>query len=352
MLRSLGVPSRIAVGFMTVDRSGGKNKGWYWYYADQAHAWVQVWFPGYGWLDFDTTIGNDDAQESPKPDGTPPMQPPRALLALDGLFVSGDTAARSAKINGTSFSYRDKPYTLTAPRSFTLDISKARIQRDSVEIGLLDIRAEDTITAVSYDDVFKNRTVPAGSAEMVAQSWPQALPIDEVYVRPKRDLTQEEAPEVTKKPADTTSTLLGILAGSTVALLLIILLLPRILYAYLQSKIKGAATPPARAYWSNRAMTYDLALVGLQRGASETPYQFAGRVVARLPRSNAQSFMTAYLKTKFSPAELRPSEAEAITGFWPRFQESLKEGFPWKERTRRFLKPMAAVRAFQRGRTV
>ena len=38
MLRSLGIPSRIAVGFLTVDRSGGKNKGWYWYYADQAHA--------------------------------------------------------------------------------------------------------------------------------------------------------------------------------------------------------------------------------------------------------------------------------------------------------------------------
>ncbi len=49
MLRSLGIPSRIAVGFLTVDRSGGKNKGWYWYYADQAHAWVQVYFPGL-WL--------------------------------------------------------------------------------------------------------------------------------------------------------------------------------------------------------------------------------------------------------------------------------------------------------------
>src|SRR5689334_24556482 len=44
MLRSLGIPSRIAVGFLTEDRSD-KNKGWYWYYANQAHAWVQVYFP-------------------------------------------------------------------------------------------------------------------------------------------------------------------------------------------------------------------------------------------------------------------------------------------------------------------
>ncbi len=351
MLRSLGVPSRIAVGFLTVDRSGGKNKGWYWYYADQAHAWVQVWFPGYGWLDFDTTVGNDEAQESPKPDGTPPVQPPRALLALDGLAVSTDTAAHTAKINGTAFSYRDKPYTLTAPQPFTLDLSKARIQRDSVEIGIAAIGAGDSVTAVSYNDAFKNRPVPAGSAEAVAQSWPEALPIDEVYVRPKRDLSKEEGAEkAAQKPRNTKTG--WIVAGSILAgLLLLFLLLPRILYAYLQGKIKGATTPPARAYWSNRAMIYDLALLGMQRGLSETPLQFAGRVAARLPRSNASSFMTAYLKTKFSPAELRPAEAETIAGFWSSFKAALKEGFTGKERLKRFLKPVAAVKAFRVGRT-
>ena len=84
MLRSLGIPSRIAVGFLTEDRSD-KNKGWYWYYANQAHAWVQVYFPGYGWLDFDTTVGNDNENRpTPQPDGTPPMQPPKAWLAAEG----------------------------------------------------------------------------------------------------------------------------------------------------------------------------------------------------------------------------------------------------------------------------
>ena len=352
MLRALGVPSRIAVGFMTVDRSGGKNKGWYWYYADQAHAWVQVWFPGYGWLDFDTTIGNDDAQESPKPDGTPPMQPPRALLALDGLYVSGDTATKMAQISGTAFSYLDKPYTLAAPQNYSLDLSKAAIQRDSVAIGIGDIKATDTLTVVSYNDVFKGRTVPAGSAEVVAKSWPTPVPVDEVYVRPKRDLAKEEAQKVVKNTADTTYTLLGILAGIAVALLLIILLLPRILYAYLQSKIKSSTAPPARAYWSYRAMAYDLALLGVQRGPKETPLQFAGRVGAQLPRADASKFVTAYLKTKFSQSALLPAEEATITGFWPRFKEALKEGFGGKERFKRFLKPVAAVRAFLGGRTV
>ena len=44
MLRSLGIPTRMAVGFLTVNRSHN-NPGWYWFYADQAHAWTQVYFP-------------------------------------------------------------------------------------------------------------------------------------------------------------------------------------------------------------------------------------------------------------------------------------------------------------------
>jgi hypothetical protein len=36
-------------------------------------------FPEYGWIDFDTTVGNDEAEQSPTPDGTPPMEPPRPI---------------------------------------------------------------------------------------------------------------------------------------------------------------------------------------------------------------------------------------------------------------------------------
>ncbi len=72
MLRALGIPSRIAAGFLTIDRSS-KNPGWYWFYEDQAHAWVQVYFPGYGWMDFDTTIPDVNTQQASQPDQTPPL---------------------------------------------------------------------------------------------------------------------------------------------------------------------------------------------------------------------------------------------------------------------------------------
>jgi transglutaminase-like putative cysteine protease len=55
MLRWLGVPSRVAVGFTSgeYDESEGT-----WTVTDHnAHAWVEVWFDGWGWLPFDPTPG-------------------------------------------------------------------------------------------------------------------------------------------------------------------------------------------------------------------------------------------------------------------------------------------------------
>jgi transglutaminase-like putative cysteine protease len=55
MLRYLGVPARVAEGFTSgkYDRDSGT-----WTVTDHdAHAWVEVWFRGYGWLPFDPTPG-------------------------------------------------------------------------------------------------------------------------------------------------------------------------------------------------------------------------------------------------------------------------------------------------------
>jgi hypothetical protein len=55
MLRYLGVPARVAVGFTSgrYDRKHGE-----WVVTDRdAHAWVEAWFHGWGWLPFDPTPG-------------------------------------------------------------------------------------------------------------------------------------------------------------------------------------------------------------------------------------------------------------------------------------------------------
>jgi protein-glutamine gamma-glutamyltransferase len=53
MLRLLGVPARVAVGF-----TSGTQVGGVWRVTDHnAHAWVEVWFPRHGWVAFDPTPG-------------------------------------------------------------------------------------------------------------------------------------------------------------------------------------------------------------------------------------------------------------------------------------------------------
>lgn len=66
MLRSVGIPARMAVGFtqgnaMTVDIGPGQQPrvidGAYVVMRNNAHAWPEVYFPGIGWVEFEPTAG-------------------------------------------------------------------------------------------------------------------------------------------------------------------------------------------------------------------------------------------------------------------------------------------------------
>ena len=63
MLRTLGIPARETVGY--VPGSYNPITDLYDVEAKDAHAWVQVWFPGYGWQNFDPTAVVPLANPSP-----------------------------------------------------------------------------------------------------------------------------------------------------------------------------------------------------------------------------------------------------------------------------------------------
>lgn len=83
MLRSLGVPARVAVGFFPGDWD--EERGGYLYRQRNAHAWVEVFFPGYGWIPFEPTASRpliDQGQAEPPLERTldveaeiPPVEP-------------------------------------------------------------------------------------------------------------------------------------------------------------------------------------------------------------------------------------------------------------------------------------
>ena len=66
MLRSLGIPSRIATGFAVTDEVID-TQGWSVVRDSDAHAWVEVWIEGHGWVSSDPTAGSvllDPASEA------------------------------------------------------------------------------------------------------------------------------------------------------------------------------------------------------------------------------------------------------------------------------------------------
>jgi len=50
LLRSLGIPSRVAVGYVAGEWD--TDKEYYVVRETHAHAWTEVFFPGYGWIEF------------------------------------------------------------------------------------------------------------------------------------------------------------------------------------------------------------------------------------------------------------------------------------------------------------
>jgi hypothetical protein len=70
LLRSLGIPARVGVGFF-LDPSTN-TFDYYPVRSDMAHSWVEVWFPGYGWIEYDPTTENlAEGEEFRISSGTP-----------------------------------------------------------------------------------------------------------------------------------------------------------------------------------------------------------------------------------------------------------------------------------------
>lgn len=69
MLRSLGIPARLAVGFAEGEY---ESPGWYTVLQRDAHAWPEVYFPGIGWVEFEPTTSES---ELVRPSGEPTPTP-------------------------------------------------------------------------------------------------------------------------------------------------------------------------------------------------------------------------------------------------------------------------------------
>ena len=91
MLRYLGIPSRVAAGF-TSGKYDARRRTWTVTDHD-AHAWVEVWFRGYGWLPFDPTPGRGGAERAVHRRRRPRFDVAATAAVLRGARASGSSAA-------------------------------------------------------------------------------------------------------------------------------------------------------------------------------------------------------------------------------------------------------------------
>jgi transglutaminase-like putative cysteine protease len=94
MLRYLGIPSRVAVGFAGGTYDPNQHL---WNISDrEAHAWVEVWFKGYGWLPFDPTPAGPGAPLRPTQDAEA-TRGGRAVGPTPNTAGRGATSAHSGR---------------------------------------------------------------------------------------------------------------------------------------------------------------------------------------------------------------------------------------------------------------
>jgi hypothetical protein len=329
MLRSLGVPARFTTGFATIDRSD-KNKGWYWFYGRQAHAWTQVFFPGYGWIDFDTTVGNSDQQDAPRPDGTPPLPPPRPWLVVHGVAETG-AQNKKVKAHFSKVNFHNNEYTLRDEAGKVFDVSLCRVKYGLKDTSLSALLPNDSVVIVCYNNETRKVAPLRKDVDVFVQMQQLSEPViaDELHIKPRPEPKKEEPkkPEPKKpekkNPPDIPFILL--LTGSIAAgLVLLLFLLPFFVWLWMRSRIAAARTPKERAHRIYRLALFTFHQTVAERG-NETPLNYARQTIDPQLHTGFENFMHTYLRLKYAGHTASAGDEQQLRAFWPAFVLATKK---------------------------
>lgn len=235
MLRSLGIPARMAAGF--AEGEFNPELGQYVVRERDAHTWVEVYFPGYGWVEFEPT----SAQEPINRDGDTPQQ----------NNAAGESPTSVPTITPTPLPSPTPQPTATAPDSDA--------QQESAPV---------TIT-------------------LTPSQTPTATPV----------IVPTVAPSVSPPDPPDTSFLSFLLPAITLALIFFafiaaIVLIALFIFWWWEWRGMRGLSPISRAY--ARLMRY-IGLIGLRSTDDETPEERRRRIIRELPR--AERPVTAITRT-------------------------------------------------------
>ena len=331
MLRALHIPSRIATGFLTIDRSN-KNPGWYWFYEDQAHAWVQVFFPKYGWLDFDTTIPDVNTQQAPQPDGTPPLGTQKVYFVGDGIVQKIDTTEKILQLLVNKILYKEQSFTTQNVIAVNTNIAFARVNTDTGVVPISMLKNNMHVSVASYsqsldsiDFVSTNDT-----AAYVLNHLKQPISIDEVKIIERNNDAKKEPSDLLKIRAfDWENVLIDGLIILCFAALLIVFS-PWLIWQFYRLRARVSSNTHA----TYRAVLYYLNQMGYSR-RNQSPQAFAQNIDKEFD-TNFVHFNQIYQKEKYSRTPLSNQEKIWVKEFYPTFMQQVKKRILWQERTKHF----------------
>lgn len=116
MARTLGIPSRVAEGYLPGSSSGGtaSDPSEYTVTSDDLHAWPELYFAGVGWVPFEPTVGRGTIPSYTRPETTPTTTTPgstatstsgaRPLVPTDPSNQPGPTGATAPSAAQPAFS--------------------------------------------------------------------------------------------------------------------------------------------------------------------------------------------------------------------------------------------------------
>lgn len=251
MLRSMGIPARMAAGF--AQGTWNEQEQAFLVQERDAHTWVEVYFPGYGWVEFEPT-----AAQSPVNRGDEPLLPaPQSTTPAPSPTPS---------------------FTPTPP---------------------------PTSTPEPEVDAMANQQLTPGTPTVTSTMLPSTTPTPVVI--------PTQPPPTRPQTRDNANSLLPALGFALLALVLIVAVLGLSVFIYWWWEWRGmkGLSPIVRAY--SRLERY-LGLIGIHLKPEQTPEERRNVIVRDLPA--AESSVTAitrmYINERYGPD--RPSTAETPQG--------------------------------------
>ena len=244
MLRSLGIPARMAAGF--AQGTWDPEQQAFLVQERDAHTWVEVYFPGYGWIEFEPTAAQaplnrvDDAPAGPQPSATP-------------LATPTPTATPTPSATPTPDPLTPQP--------------------------------EQALALPTVTPTF----TPS----------PTATPV----------IVPTQPPPLTPQPRSPLAFLLSALGVALLGLLLIVLLaaVAVFIWWWWEWRGMGGLSPVARAY--ARLERY-IGLIGIKPGPQQTPEERRRQIVRQLPNAEppVTAITRMYISERYGPGPKHPQD--------------------------------------------